>query len=671
MVRFSCFHAHVHNHKLKKTGQLSAEAMHKSLEDLSRSKVPKDSPRSTGPDQLLIKTENAKQDTNRADHMASIIENSRLASETTDGLKKSRSIGSMPYGDGSAAVDNDSEDGREFSCNSSQFKLEISDSGKAQGLSMSDRFKDVVAPDSLCASSGPVITKEIFLTDDPARRETEGDENAGSSLFGDGDTGSHTPGTTQMIVKSCSMPNFDASSPVSGGSPSNDFLPPSRSSEDLQLLDPQHGEMSLHEMEMPVNGCESGEDIVDENQETEKIDYENFLDDGNDSCHDVMRDWRTSVVDEVNPRETLDEESVVQHFIELPGNDFKFKRIEEWVSDLQLCSPPVETTEVYESDANEVKRDSSIETGSSAGRIDSKATAGMEAAKRYISSMSAAASTAQLANHGLVVIPLLSAFVSLKVLNLSANSIGKITAGALPRGLHSLNLSRNNISTIEGLRELTRLRVLDLSYNRISRIGHGLASCSSLKELYLAGNKISEVEGLHRLLKLCILDLCFNKISTTKSLGQLAANYNSLQAISLGGNPAQKNVGDDQLKKHLQGLLPHLVYYNRRPTKGSTLKDGADRSVRLGISGHQFEHGSRLDHKGTRKTTHSHRGQGLVLPRRSKLRQGHAPALPPCGSKVDGSSRYHHHFDISNRQLEYKSNSRMRRSRSEGTLAHF
>lgn len=49
----------------------------------------------------------------------------------------------------------------------------------------------------------------------------------------------------------------------------------------------------------------------------------------------------------------------------------------------------------------------------------------------------------------------------------------RITAGALPRGLHALNLSRNKISTIEGLRELTRLRVLDLSYNRILRIGHG------------------------------------------------------------------------------------------------------------------------------------------------------------------------------------------------------
>lgn len=50
----------------------------------------------------------------------------------------------------------------------------------------------------------------------------------------------------------------------------------------------------------------------------------------------------------------------------------------------------------------------------------------------------------------------------------------RITAGALPKGLHMLSLSKNNISIIEGLRELTRLRLLDISYNRISRIGHGM-----------------------------------------------------------------------------------------------------------------------------------------------------------------------------------------------------
>ncbi|KAF2292127.1 hypothetical protein GH714_013373 [Hevea brasiliensis] len=251
-----------------------------------------------------------------------------------------------------------------------------------------------------------------------------------------------------------------------------------------------------------------------------------------------------------------------------------------------------------------MNRDFTVINGLSGTKADAKVvTPGMEAAKRYISSLSAAATTAQLSNHGLAVIPFLSAFVSLRVLNLSGNSIVRIAAGALPRGLHLLNLSKNNISTIEGLRELTRLRVLDLSYNRILRIGHGLASCSSLKELYLAGNKISEVEGLHRLLKLTVLDLRFNKISTAKCLGQLAANYNSLQAISLEGNPAQKNVGDEQLKKYLQGLLPHLVYFNRQPIRVSTLKDAADRSVRLGINAHQFDRGLKSDNKATRKSS--------------------------------------------------------------------
>ncbi|KAI7743795.1 hypothetical protein M8C21_004116 [Ambrosia artemisiifolia] len=42
--------------------------------------------------------------------------------------------------------------------------------------------------------------------------------------------------------------------------------------------------------------------------------------------------------------------------------------------------------------------------------------------------------------------------------------------------------------------------------------------------LSATGKKISEVEGLHRHLKLNVLDLRFNKLSTTKSLGQLAAN---------------------------------------------------------------------------------------------------------------------------------------------------
>jgi len=268
----------------------------------------------------------------------------------------------------------------------------------------------------------------------------------------------------------------------------------------------------------------------------------------------------------------------------------------------------------------------------------------------------------------LVVIPFLSAFVSLKMLNLSGNGIVRITAGALPRGLHTLNLSKNNISTIEGLRELTRLRVLDLSYNRILRIGHGLASCSSLKELYLAGNKIGEVEGLHRLLKISILDLRFNKISTAKCLGQLAANYNSLLAINLEGNPCQKNVGDEQIKKYLQGLLPHLVYYNRQPFKANGLKDGADRAVRLGMNSQQFDRSLRVDRKTTRKGPSSS-ARRLSSGSEPKLSKGKQVHFPPISTKPSSHSR--HHLDSFDKAMSLNSQNFMRKSRSEGTLGAF
>ncbi|KAL5982209.1 hypothetical protein ACLOJK_016279 [Asimina triloba] len=89
--------------------------------------------------------------------------------------------------------------------------------------------------------------------------------------------------------------------------------------------------------------------------------------------------------------------------------------------------------------------------------------------------------------------------------------------------------------------------------------------CTLIKELYLAGNKMSDVEGLHRLLKLAVLDLSFNKITTTKALGQLVANYNSLLALNLVGNPILANIGEDQLRKAVSSFLPHLAFLNKQP----------------------------------------------------------------------------------------------------------
>lgn len=167
----------------------------------------------------------------------------------------------------------------------------------------------------------------------------------------------------------------------------------------------------------------------------------------------------------------------------------------------------------------------------------------------------------------------------------------------------------------------------------------GLSNCTLIKELYIAGNKISGVEGLHRLLKLTVLDLSFNKITTAKALGQLVANYNSLLALNLLGNPIQSNIGDDQLRKAVCGLLPHLAYLNKQPIKPLRAREVATDSVAkaaLGNNGwgsrrratRRVGHGSSSSSKGMTGEGSSHRGAGSSggnksNKHRSKSRQPH------------------------------------------------
>ncbi|RZB75243.1 Protein phosphatase 1 regulatory subunit pprA isoform E [Glycine soja] len=524
-------------------------------------------------------------------------------------------------------------------------------------------------------SSGLANDGSLFSIGDPMPSDKDAHEISDTPLSvefaGDIPDQTFVPGSL-FLRKSRSLPNIRASILSSERDAFKHAL--SRSSDDLHALRMWQKEEFINEFDDQIRADQERENDMGKPEDGR---MDSFFDDGFDSylLSGSAKDWVMPITDDTSNVKTLQGDSLVDCAGEFPKKDFKIKRIEDWVIGLQHCGPPLEETNEDLPEVIEPLIDVNTVNGVTAASVNHKVTPGMEAAKRYISSLSANATAAQLGNHGLVVIPFLSAFVSLKVLNLAGNAIVRITAGALPRGLHALNLSRNKISTIEGLRELTRLRVLDLSYNRILRIGHGLASCSSLKELYLAGNKISEVEGLHRLLKLSILDLRFNKISTAKCLGQLAANYNTLQAINLDGNPAQKNVGDEQMKKYLQGLLPHLVYYNRQPMKVNSLKDGAERSVRLGMNSHQFDRSLRADRKTTRKGS-----QGVAATRRPstastharrsvdspKLSKGKQTLLPPTRTKVSTQSRYH--FDSPSKVLNLVSERSMRKSRSEGNF---
>lgn len=677
MVRFSCFPAHINTHKHKKTTQLSMEAMQKTMEDSLEKKALNSYPQITTENKPCLKEDEGipngpvdqvpnpsptghecrSEDMERKDS----IDCDSVGSKNSVKIKKSQSLGSRLNWQGrtSAADPSDEETEHGFSYDESV------DPG---GLAVHDDIdnQEQAPSDSVQVDSDLTKNISIFSIGDPQKIEnevTDKDDTGLSVGVGLADhtvSGDHTPCGRPTIVKSCSLPRM--------GSPCRftSFLTSSRSAEDITALTLRKKGM-MHEAGRLTPCLEREDALYDDNEKDigESPAYETY------NCVGLAKDWVVPVSEGANMEKNIQGEISLNHREEVPAKDFKLKRIEDWVNDLQPCDPVEESTEISPCDEGNTSLGEP-----SPSKVEVKVSPGMEAAKRYISSLNASATAAQLTNLGLVVIPFLSAFSSLKALNLSGNAIVRIAAGALPRGLHILNLSKNNITTIEGLRELTRLRVLDLSYNRILRIGHGLASCTSLKELYLAGNKISEVEGLHRLLKLNVLDLRFNKISTAKSLGQLAANYSCLQALSLEGNPAQKNVGDEQLKRYVESLLPHLTYYNRQSVKVGAMKDTSDRTTRLGIGAHQIDRGLQVDVKNARKGTHgivaqkvsssTHGRKSQVVASAKPTRGSRHGHRPPSGMKTaaQGSPLP----ELSSKNVGVRRDFSILRSRSEGNL---
>ncbi|VAH97968.1 unnamed protein product [Triticum turgidum subsp. durum] len=163
-------------------------------------------------------------------------------------------------------------------------------------------------------------------------------------------------------------------------------------------------------------------------------------------------------------------------------------RVSAWVSSLGDSSLLIHAEEQEEEDDEEEEWNGITETeiGEPSGtttkghaqaqtrqkRRSRAAEEAVQQASSIVQTLNAFSSVAHISGMGLKAVPMISAFSSLRAVNLSGNFIAHISAGSLPKGLHSLDLSRNSIASIEGLRELTRLRVLSLSYNRIARIGH-------------------------------------------------------------------------------------------------------------------------------------------------------------------------------------------------------
>lgn len=175
----------------------------------------------------------------------------------------------------------------------------------------------------------------------------------------------------------------------------------------------------------------------------------------------------------------------------------------------------------------------------------------------------------------------------------------------------------------------------------------GLSNCTLIKELYLAGNKISDVEGLHRLLRLSVLDLSFNKITTAKALGQLVANYHSLLALNLIGNPIQANIGDDQLRKTVTSLLPHLTYLNKQPIKPQRAREAATDSLAKAALGSGSSGGRRTG----RQTSQTSGGSSLARRASQSSRLGSLGMAKSRSSDLAGHHKGSKHRSRARHQL--------------------
>ena len=122
-----------------------------------------------------------------------------------------------------------------------------------------------------------------------------------------------------------------------------------------------------------------------------------------------------------------------------------------------------------------------------------------------------------LADCGLSKIGSLTALSSLRVLDLSDNSINSIEPLAGLSGLEELYLGHNAVTGLPNLRELQSLRILDLSFNALDYIG-ALSDCKALQRLNLSHNKLTAVSAVGEMTALIWFNASNNEVLDVSAL---------------------------------------------------------------------------------------------------------------------------------------------------------
>lgn len=417
--------------------QQSSEAMHKTLEDSSQKKALSNSSYLATESKTSLKEEEHVH-TNVTDYVTdySPTEHDYRSEEIDD--KYSRDCDTVAHKTAQIRKSQSVGSGLNWDEKTSEEEMEqkYSDDGSVEhsrsiAPDSSEQFPEQLPSDSVRVHSAFTKNLSIFSIGDPEQTEREvaadKDDIYASVEVNSGEV---TPTTPHLIVKSSSLPRLGSPTRYPGS-----FLPHSRSAEDMNTLDARKKD-TMRESGRQVEYQQRDESMhknTGENPADETDEHYNYV--------DSAKDWIVPASDRANMGKGIEGETSFNHWNEVPAKDFRLKRIEDWVINLQECGPLEESNEPAPCDDQESPKDSALTVEQTVPKVDVKVTPGMEAAKRYISSLNSSTTAAQLTNLGLVVIPFLSVFNSLKALNLSGNSIGLFVICSFMRLINAMLLS--------------------------------------------------------------------------------------------------------------------------------------------------------------------------------------------------------------------------------------
>lgn len=129
-----------------------------------------------------------------------------------------------------------------------------------------------------------------------------------------------------------------------------------------------------------------------------------------------------------------------------------------------------------------------------------------------------------------------------------------------------LSLSTNMIKRVVGLSQLRNLKILSLGRNQIRYVDGIESVAETLEQLWISYNMIAKLGGLGAMKKLKVLYIGNNLINDWSEVDELSKLKDTLENLTLGGNPIAVSMHIADYRKEIKKKLPFLHFLDGRPT---------------------------------------------------------------------------------------------------------